>query len=467
MGEYRGLAADLGARGKRGAMRKGLFRAGVGVLCFLSLCGAGHPQQKSKLRGYITDPARDNTIRILDDVITYSSGTDFEMEGGGSFSAQDLEVGLLIEAEGTWSAKHQFTAQKIKCDRDSFDKVIRESVFLSEDPPTAQAADGTEPFRLRADGEILLIGAAGRRSLPTASAGGDSPYIGRRVKYTGTRTAKGEMEVRDTEFGPPPPADAFEIPGDLKVTEGTDPQTGIAVLEFRKGNKVQGRMKLFPVKKVQQYVKSLGAQIIPPGGLKKPFPPLEFRFFVIESEEVNASALPDGTILVNTALLALMDNEAQLAFVLSHEIAHVMQAHVWRQIHETRTKRVLITIAAIAGSGYIGSLATFLGQIGIAAVVNGYTRKLENQADRLAVQNLLDLGYNPQEALRFFRVMTDRYGFRSTSAIWSNHDSMLLRGSFLTVQLRRRFPDADYARARVDTEDFRAMRAAMGPVKIQ
>lgn len=448
-------------------MRPNLVRAMVLVICLLCLNSPAFVEQKSKLRGYVTEQPRENSLRILDDVITYSSNTQFEMEGGGSFGAQDLSFGLLIEAEGLWSAKHQFVARKITCDRDSFEKVIRESVLLSEGPQSPPAG-GSTSFRLRADGEILLLAERTIRSLPTASvASADSSFIGRRVKYSGMRTQKGELEVREVEFGSPPPLDAFHIPGDLTVVETQDPQTKIAILEFRKNTKVQGRLKLFPVEAVQKYVKSLSTRLIPEGGLKKPFPPLEFRFFVIESEEVNAVALPDGTILLNTGLLGLLDNEAQLAFVISHEIAHVLQVHVWRQANETRTKRVLITIAAIAGSAYIGNLATFLGQIGIAAVVNGYTRKLENQADRLALQNILDQGYNPQEALRFFRVMTDRYGQRSTSAIWSNHDSSVIRGSFLTVQLQRRFAEMDFAQARVDTDEFRAMRAAMGPVKIQ
>jgi predicted Zn-dependent protease len=194
--------------------------------------------------------------------------------------------------------------------------------------------------------------------------------------------------------------------------------------------------------------------------------PAESRFYVIEDAAINASALPDGTILVNTGLLGAMENEAQLAFVLSHEITHVVQAHPWRHVHETRNKRILITIAAVAGSGFIGNLGNFFGAIALAAVWNGYGRRLENQADRLGLQNVVDHGYDPRQAPRLSEIIIDHYGDRSTSAIWSNHDSSVLRGSFLTVQIRRRFPGEVFQQKKTDTQAFRDMKEIMGPVKI-
>ena len=67
---------------------------------------------------------------------------------------------------------------------------------------------------------------------------------------------------------------------------------------------------------------------------------------------------------------------------------------------------------------------------------------------------------------RLSRIMIEHYGNRSTSRIWSNHDSSVLRGSFLTVQLARQYPQGHFDQATVDTEAFRTMREAMGPVKI-
>lgn len=125
----------------------------------------------------------------------------------------------------------------------------------------------------------------------------------------------------------------------------------------------------------------------------------------------------------------------------------------------------MIIIAAAAGSYFIGDLGMFLGQLGLEAVVNGYSRRIENQADRLGLQNVIDLGYDPRSTVQFFHIMVEKYG-RSSSAIWSNHDSNLLRGSFLTIQLTRQYPNGQFDHAVVNTESFKAMRDAMGPVKI-
>jgi len=126
---------------------------------------------------------------------------------------------------------------------------------------------------------------------------------------------------------------------------------------------------------------------------------------------------------------------------------------------------VLITLGALAGAYFIGDLGLFLGQLGLEAVVNGYERRIENQADRLGLQNIIERGYDPRQGPRFAEIMVERYGSRSTSKIWSDHDAMLLRGSFLTVQIQRQYPQEKFKDAIVDTPAFKTMKQAMGPVK--
>jgi predicted Zn-dependent protease len=238
------------------------------------------------------------------------------------------------------------------------------------------------------------------------------------------------------------------------------------VLEFRKGENIKGRLKLFPVEEVQEYARQLGARLLPPSS-GHTARALEFRFFVVEEPRMNAEALPDGTILINTGLLGALENESQLAFVLSHEITHVLQAHYWREVEETRAKRVAILVAGIAVSYATQSnLGALLIGLGLADLINGYSRRLENQADRIGLQNVIDHGYDPRPAVGFFRTIIERYSDRTTSVLWSSHDSSLLRGSFLTVQLEREYPEGHFDGKVTDTEQFRAMKEAMGPVKI-
>jgi hypothetical protein len=91
---------------------------------------------------------------------------------------------------------------------------------------------------------------------------------------------------------------------------------------------------------------------------------------------------------------------------------------------------------------------------------------LENQADRLGLQNVIEHGYDPREAANFSRIIISRYGDRSTSALWSNHDSSVIRGSFLTTQLMRTYPDQSWANAKKNTAAFQKMKEDLGPVKI-
>ncbi len=441
---------------------------------------------KVKLRGYLTARTGADSVQILDDVIHFDSTTQFALQnasGGKSFSAQDLSVGLLIEAEGSWGLKHQFWAQKITCDANQFDKVIKETAYLEHEPAEADKIAAGLPSRLKVDGEILMLDESTRRAwqpgatpLPDAPAGtavaavkedpsAEKGLAGRQVSYQGVRRPDGWVAAERVELGAPAPPDAYKMPHNIEVVRAKEAKTGIDILEFRRGSKVDGRLKLFPVREAQEYVSHLGLSLLP-AGARGTSRPLEFRFFVVEEPSINASALPDGTVLVNTGLLAAVENEAQLAFVLSHEVAHVLQAHYWREVHETRSKRVLLVIAALAGGAFIGDLGLFLGELGLEAVVNGYQRRLENQADRLGLQNIIERGYDPRQASRLSRMMIERYGDRSASKIWSNHDSSVLRGSFLTIQIERQYPKEQFDKATVDTPAFRAMREAMGPVKI-
>ncbi len=430
---------------------------------------------KVKLRGYVTAKPDAQTLEILDDVIHLTPTTDLRVEateGTTSINSNEIAVGTLVDVEGTWTAKHQFAAEKITYDARQFAAEIHSAAYLEREPVEVTATSVLEAI-LKADGESLLLREQAQRDWKAATSpatenaaeAAQLHFVGRQVRYEGVRQADGRVMARHVELAPAAPADAYKIPGDRTVVSTQDKQTGIDILEFRKGTKVEGRMKLFPVKEVQQYVRDLGYRLLPPSS-DVTARALEFRFFVVEDPHINAAAMPDGTIFINTGLLGAMDNEAQLAFVLSHEIAHVLQAHYWREVNETRTKRVLIFLGAMAGGAFIGDLAIFLGQLGMAAVVNGYSRRIENQADRIALQSVIDNGYEPHTAVSFFRTMINRYGDRSTSALWSNHDSSVLRGSFLAVQLQRQYPKGKFEKAITNTDKFTSTKEAMGPVKI-
>ncbi len=451
-------------------------------------CFAAPPgPTKMKLRGYITARPSEHVIAILNDQISFTPATRIELQNGpGSPGPTYLVPGALIEAEGTWTARHRFTAEKITINESQFEKQIHGSAYLQEEPADAGKISSGEPAELKVDGERLVLDGRTRRSRFEAPAGEsgagianaadrpasvskstqDTALAGHQVRYGGVRRSDGNIAAESVELGPPAPPDVYKMPHGIEVVRAKDPQTSIDILEFRRGKKVDGRLKLFPVRVVQEYVSHLGDSLLPQGA-RGTTRALEFRFFVVEDPSINAASLPDGTLLVNTGLLGAVENEAQLAFVLSHEIAHILQAHYWREVHETRGQRIGLLIVGIVAGGFIGDLGVFLSELGMISVVNGHQRMLENQADRLGLQNVIEHGYDPRQAPLFSSLVIERYGDRSTNKLWSNHDSSVMRGSFLTVQLARQYPEGHFDKAIVDTDAFRAMKDAMGPVKIE
>jgi peptidase M48-like protein len=457
--------------------------AALAVAALRPISAAPSPT-KMKLRGYITARPSEQVISILDDQISFTSATRIESRaasGGSSASAADLQPGALIEAEGVWSARHHFTAEKISIDERQLEKQIHSTAYLQEEPLSTG-----ESSVWKADGERLVLDSRTRRGRfdPTAEGSGavnasaaerpssdnvsppGATLAGHQLRYTGVRRSNGDISAESVELGPPAPPDVYKMPHGIEVVRSKDPQTGIDIVQFQRGKKVDGRLKLFPVRVVQEYVSHLGDSLLP-AGARGTTHAIEFRFFVIEDSSINAAALPDGTVLVHTGLLGAVENESQLAFVLSHEIAHTLQAHYWREVHETRPQRIGLLIAGIVAGGFIGDIGIFLSELGMISVINGHQRMLENQADRLGLQNVIEHGYDPRQAPWMSRMIIERYGDRTTSKLWSNHDSSVLRGSFLTVQLARQYPEGHFDKTVVDTDAFRAMKEAMGPVKIE
>jgi len=441
-------------------------------------CGVpAKASNKVKLHGYITARGDDKTVEILDDRLeTTPASHVFGQDGSGEhpMKAEELAVGMLVDAEGQWLDRHKFFAEKIIVDLRESDKKIRGTAYLQEEPEDDRKIASGGAGQLKVDGYLLEVSGNTKRewkevkasAAPSAgTASSQGQLAAYHVKYTGIQRKDGKVDAEQVDLGPPASADAYKMPHDVQVVRAKDPQTGINILEFRQGKKVQGRLKLLEERSVQEYVSHLGDALLPAGatGTSRP---VEFRFFVVEDPEINAASLPDGTMLINTGLLGAIENESQLAFVMSHEIAHVLQAHYKREVDETRGQRVGLTIAGIVAGAFIGDVGLFMAGMGIASVVNGHQRELENQADRLGLQNVIEHGYDPREAPNFSRLIINRYGDRTTSKLWSNHDSSLIRGSFLTIQLQRAYPDHNWEGTKKNTKAFEEMKEDLGPVKI-
>ena len=149
---------------------------------------------------------------------------------------------------------------------------------------------------------------------------------------------------------------------------------------------------------IAEYVNRVGQNIVRNSDAKVPF-----TIKVLDTEEVNAFALPGGFFFVNSGLILKADTEAELAGVMAHEIAHVACRHATRQ----QTKGDLMEIGAIAGSMLTGWTWTGYAirqgmSLAIPLTMLQFTRAEERQADHFGLQYLYKSGYDPRSFVDFF-----------------------------------------------------------------
>jgi predicted Zn-dependent protease len=141
---------------------------------------------------------------------------------------------------------------------------------------------------------------------------------------------------------------------------------------------------------ITEYVNRVGQNIVLHSDAKVPF-----TIKVIDSDEVNAFALPGGFFYVNKGLLLAADNEAELAGVMAHEIAHVAARHAI----ENQTKASLLEYAALGASIFLGGIPGMIYQntagIGLLGIFMKFSRSAEEEADKLGVQYMYAAGYDP------------------------------------------------------------------------
>jgi beta-barrel assembly-enhancing protease len=169
---------------------------------------------------------------------------------------------------------------------------------------------------------------------------------------------------------------------------------------------------------IAEYVSRVGQNLVRNSDAKVPF-----TIKVLDSEEVNAFALPGGFFFVNSGLILKADSEAELAGVMAHEIAHVACRHGTKQA----TRVELMEIAAIVGSIAMGGWTGYAIRQGAGlAIPMGYltfSRAAERQADYFGLQYMYKAGYDPTAFVDFFeKIQTlERKKPGSISKVFSTH----------------------------------------------
>ena len=159
---------------------------------------------------------------------------------------------------------------------------------------------------------------------------------------------------------------------------------------------IESSLKLVTDPTINEYVNRVGQNLVRNSDAKVPF-----TIKVVDSDVINAMALPGGFFYVNSGLILAADNEAELAGVMAHEIAHVAARHTTRQL--TRYQFInYASLPLIFVGGGIGLAAREAAGIGIPMTFLKFSRGFEAEADYLGIQYMYKAGYDPNEFVNFF-----------------------------------------------------------------
>ena len=149
---------------------------------------------------------------------------------------------------------------------------------------------------------------------------------------------------------------------------------------------------------ITEYVNRIGQNIVKNSDCKVPF-----TIKVIDTDEINAMALPGGFFYVNSGLILAADEEAELAGVMAHEIAHVCAHHAAREMTRANYAQIgMVPLIMMTGYSWTGYGIYEATQLLIPITFLEFSREFESQADYLGVQYMFRAGYDPQAFVTFF-----------------------------------------------------------------
>ena len=204
------------------------------------------------------------------------------------------------------------------------------------------------------------------------------------------------------------------------------------------------------------YVNQIGqqfARIADPRGIR-------YQFYVVNSDVVNAFALPGGHVYVNRGIIERADNLSEFAGVVAHEVAHVAERHSVEQLQRAQNANLGLSVLYGVLLGRAPSTVERAGiQVGGSAVFAGYTRDAEREADREAVSYMVRAGYNPIGLATFFEELLEMQR-RQPSGVqqwFSTHPTTQERVS-ATRQIIAATPGATNANLVTDTRAYQSFR---------
>jgi len=198
-------------------------------------------------------------------------------------------------------------------------------------------------------------------------------------------------------------------------------------------------------KESQSYISRIGLSVVPESVRNQ----VEFNFYILKNPVVNAFAMPNGNIYLHVGLLAKLENEAELGFVLSHEVAHVIQRHSYR----SRLNRHNTLVAAHVADLFL--FGTGLAYLPAGLDLASHSRDQETQADSLAFEYLSQAGYDCRQGESVFSKLVEVKHQDAVSSFWSSHPDSELREKAARLSIEQQISAENPKIGREGYENFR------------
>jgi len=208
---------------------------------------------------------------------------------------------------------------------------------------------------------------------------------------------------------------------------------------------------------ISEYINRIGQNIVKNSDCKVPF-----TIKVIDTDEINAFALPGGFFYVNSGLILAADNEAELAGVMAHETSHVCAHHAMRQMTRANIANIgMIPVMIVAMGSWTGYGIYEAAQLAIPLTFLQFSRNFESEADWLGLQYMYRAGYDPQAFIEFFEKI---------QALQKHKPGMVAKAFASHPQTPERIERSEYEIARylparpeyiVDTSEFEQVKARL------
>lgn len=221
---------------------------------------------------------------------------------------------------------------------------------------------------------------------------------------------------------------------------------------------IDSAVKLVQDPIVAEYVNRIGQNIVRNSDSK-----VLFTIKVIDASEVNAFALPGGFLYVNSGLLLATDEEAEMAGVMAHEVAHVAARHAVRQMTRSHFANIA-SIPLIFVGGGVGYAARSAAGIGVPMSFMKFSRGFEEEADYLGVQYLYKTGYDPQSLMSFLEKIQAKEKIKpgTLSKVFASHPPIESRIAKTQRQIDTKLLSSpQYVVTRSDFDEVRTRLAAL------